>query len=305
MSCRLPRSGIPSSLQTDLPFAACAGGGRDVQGVDRFTLALAVCLFAPFCSRAAAAQEIGRVLDVGRVPGETVAKSAPVGPTVESQVPDATDSVIVLRSVAPVPERADSTGDPVLGRDRYPLYRLHAGDVIEVSFTFSPELNQVLNIAPDGFVRLKGAGNIRAQAMTLPRLESDIRKAYEGVLHDPEINVTLKEFEKPYFLALGQVSRPGKYELRSDITVSEAVAIAGGFTQQAKHSQVVLFRHVSEDMVEAHVLNLKKMLQQRDLREDIHLKPGDFLYVPQSTVSKMQRFMPSAVLGTYVNPLQQ
>jgi polysaccharide export outer membrane protein len=304
MSCPFVLSGIPSNLQTDIPFAACAGGGRDVHGVRRITLALAVCLSAPFFSRAVTAQEIGRILDVGRVPGETAANSATVGPTVESQVPDRTDSATVLRGDAPVPARADSTGDPVLGRDRYPLYRLHTGDVVEVSFTFSPELNQVLNVAPDGFIRLKGAASIRAQALTLPQLENGIRAAYAGVLHDPEISVTLKEFEKPYFLTLGQVSHPGKFELRSDITVSEAMAMAGGFTQQARHSQVVLFRRVSDELVEARVLNLKKMLQRRDLREDLHLKPGDLLYVPQSTVSKMQRFMPSAVLGTYVNPLQ-
>ena len=255
-----------------------------MHGVRRITLALAVCLSAPFFSRAVTAQEIGRILDVGRVPGETAANSATVGPTVESQVPDRTDSATVLRGDAPVPARADSTGDPVLGRDRYPLYRLHAGDVVEVSFTFSPELNQVLNVAPDGFIRLKGAASIRAQALTLPQLENGIRAAYAGVLHDPEISVTLKEFEKPYFLTLGQVSHPGKFELRSDITVSEAMAMAGGFTQQARHSQVVLFRRVSDELVEARVPScLTSVLPLRDAGRT-HLRPWFYIaFFPNAT----------------------
>ena len=48
----------------------------------------------------------------------------------------------------------------------------------------------------------------------------------------------LKDFEKPYVLASGEVTRPGKYELRGDLTVSEAVAMAGGLTHEARHTQV-------------------------------------------------------------------
>ena len=53
--------------------------------------------------------------------------------------------------------------------------------------------------------------------------------------------------------------------------MNEAVAIAGGFTQQAKHSQVVLFRRVSLDVAEAHLIDVKKMLNSRTLVEDWHL----------------------------------
>jgi protein involved in polysaccharide export with SLBB domain len=52
----------------------------------------------------------------------------------------------------------------------------------------------------------------------------------------------LKDFEKPYFVAGGRVARPGKYDLRGDTTVSQGIALAGGFLDSAKHSQVVLFR---------------------------------------------------------------
>ncbi len=275
-----------------------------MRSVSRVTLVLAVGLSVQQFSRAVVAQECSLARYVGRVPGREGARFSPSISADEFQVRETGNSTRSLRGTAQAPGKADSTGDPVLGRDRYPLYRLRSGDLLDVNFTFSPELNQTLSIGPDGYLRLKGAGNIHAEGLTVPELEIAIGRSYAGVLRDPEISVALKEFEKPYFLALGQVAHPGKYELRSALTLSEAMAVAGGFTQQARHSQIILFRHVSDDVVEAHVLNLKKMLARRDLREDLPLQPGDLIFVPQSSISKIQRFMPSAVLGTYVNPMQ-
>ena len=124
------------------------------------------------------------------------------------------------------------------------------------------------------------------------------------MLRDPEVTVRLKEFDHPFFIASGEVVHPGKYELRSDTTVAEAVAIAGGFTAQAKHSQVVLFRRVSRETVETRVLNEKDLLSNRNLGEDPHLRPGDFVFVPQNTISKLRKYMPLPNLGMYLNPAQ-
>ena len=77
--------------------------------------------------------------------------------------------------------------------------------------------------------------------------------------------------------------------------MAEAVQIAGGLTQQSKHSQVVLFRRVNDDLVETRLLNLKKMLNQRNLKEDAHLRPGDLVFVPQNTISKIARFLTQTV----------
>jgi polysaccharide export outer membrane protein len=211
---------------------------------------------------------------------------------------------VLANGEATRPGKADGTGDPALGGNRHPLYRLSKSDTLEVSFTFSPEFNQTLTVQPDGFVVLRGAGALLAEGHTVAELQLAITQAYNGFLHEPEITVTLKDFEKPYFLASGEVSRPGKYELRGDLTVNEAVAIAGGFTQQARHSQVVLFRRVSLDVAEAHLIDVKRMLNKRDLREDWHLQPGDFVYVPQNRISKIRKYVPTSSTSWYLNPLQ-
>ena len=185
---------------------------------------------------------------------------------------------------------------------RTPLYRLHKSDVIEVEFTFSPEFNQTLTIQPDGYITLKGVGEVPAEDKTIAEVTKAIAGAYHGILHEPVITVALKEFDRPYFLASGEVGKPGKYELKGDTTLSQALAIAGGFTGAAKHSQVVLFRRLSSSTVEARVFNVKRMLKVRNLDEDPHINPGDMLYVPQNTWSKVRRYLPSTSMGVYATP---
>jgi polysaccharide biosynthesis/export protein len=203
------------------------------------------------------------------------------------------------------PGKAGGLGEiPAFGGERHPLYRLSKSDTMDVNFTFSPDFNQTLTVMPDGFVALKGAGTLFAAGLTIPEVQQAVANAYRTVLHEPEVTVTLKDFDKPYFLASGEVARPGKYELRGDLTVNEAVAIAGGLTQQARHSQVVVFRRISAYVAESHVIDLKKMLDTRDLHEDLHLQAGDFIFVPQSRISKIRKFVPTNSMSWYMNPLQ-
>jgi polysaccharide biosynthesis/export protein len=204
---------------------------------------------------------------------------------------------------------ADGNGDllaksPALTGVRRPLYRLHKSDVVEVQFTFSPEFNQPVTVQPDGFVSLKGVPDLVAEGLTVSELSASVRRAYQAILRDPEVSVILKDFDKPYFLAGGQVGHPGKYELRSTTSVAEAVAIAGGFTDQSKHSQVVVFRRLTDGVVESHVLNMKAMLASRNLEEDLELKPGDMLFVPQNRISKIRKYLPASSLSTFFTPAQ-
>ena len=186
--------------------------------------------------------------------------------------------------------------------ERNPRYKLRKGDTFDLDFALSPEFNQTVAVEPDGYVTLKGVESTFVEGQTMPELTKTVKAAYAKVLHNPVIAIALKDFEKPYFIASGQVSRPGKYDLRSDLTVTEAVAIAGGFNDKAKHSQVVLFRPVPSGGYEAKLLNVKKLLASRNLSEDVHLQPGDMVYVPQSVMSKIRPYLPTSSMGAYYNP---
>jgi polysaccharide export outer membrane protein len=182
---------------------------------------------------------------------------------------------------------------------RYPRYKIGSGDTFDVNFELSPEFNQTVTVQPDGFITLRSVGDVNVAGQTVPQLTQTLKQAYAKILNDPLIVVMLKDFEKPYFIADGQVGHPGRYDLRGDVTLAEAIAIAGGFTDAAKHSQVLLFRRVSDEWVEAKVVNIKQMLKNGNLHEDPHLHPGDMLVVPKNTLSKIQRYIPSSSMGAF------
>jgi polysaccharide biosynthesis/export protein len=187
---------------------------------------------------------------------------------------------------------------------RNPRYQIESGDSFDINFEFAPEFNQTTSVQPDGFVTLRDVGDIQVAGETVPQLTRTLCEAYAKIMVSPSIAIVLKDFEKPYFVAGGQVLHPGKYTLRGDTTLTEAIAMAGGFTDRSKHSQVLLFRRVSDQWTEAKVLDVKKMLNAKNLGEDPALKPGDMFVVPQNKISKIQRFLPSSGVSTYINPTQ-
>lgn len=191
---------------------------------------------------------------------------------------------------------ADSEAAPQFGQ-REPRYQLRPGDIFDLQFEFSPEYNQTVTVQPDGFVTLRGVGDVHIAGKNVPELTETLKASYGRFLANPVISVVLKDFEKPYFIANGQVGKPGKYELRDDTTVTEALAIAGGLNEKSKHSQVLLFRRVSQEWVEAREIDVKALLAGKNLNEDVHLKPGDMIYVPQNRWSKVKQFIPYTALS--------
>jgi len=184
-------------------------------------------------------------------------------------------------------------------QQRHPRYKLQPGDVFDISFELNPEFNQTVTVQPDGYITLRGIGDLEVKGQTVPELTATLRTAYNRILNDPLISVILKDFEKPYFVADGQVGHPGKYDLRGDTTLTQAIAMAGGFLDSAKHSQVLLFRKASEGWYSAEIIDVKKMEKAGNLREDPQLRPGDMLFVPKNHFSKIRPFIPGSSMGAF------
>jgi polysaccharide biosynthesis/export protein len=216
----------------------------------------------------------------------------------------AAQDIAARSTTEPGPPSVSATpaaGGPTL-QERYPRYHLRKGDSFDLDFAMTPEFNQTVAVQPDGYVALKGVGSLYVEGKTVPELTESLKTAYAKILHDPVIAISLKDFEKPYFIASGQVGKPGKYDLRGDLTVTEAVAVAGGFDEKSKHSQVVLFRPMQGGGYEAKLINVKKMLADRNLSEDVQIQPGDLLYVPQNSFSKIKPFLPTSGVSAYLGP---
>ncbi len=186
---------------------------------------------------------------------------------------------------------------------RFPRYKIEAGDAFDVSFELNPEFNQTVSVQPDGFISLRAVGDVQVAGQNVPEVTATIKNAYGKILNQPIVSVILKDFQKPYFIADGQVGHPGKYDLRGDVTLTEAIAMAGGFLDTSKHSKVLLYRRADKGWYAAEVFDIKKMQKQGNLKEDPELHAGDMLYVPKNTFSKYRAFLPGSSMGAFV-PLQ-
>jgi polysaccharide biosynthesis/export protein len=177
--------------------------------------------------------------------------------------------------------------------------------VLSITFPLTTELNQTVTIQPDGYISLQNAGSVYAQGLTAPELVEAIKKAYTGILHDPVVNVDVQDFQKPYFTVSGQVGKPGQYELRSDLTVAEAIAVAGGMTMQTAKTQVFLFHRASKDWMEVKKVNLHDVLNGKNVNEDAMVMPGDMIFVPEKAISNFKKYVPysvGAIAGSYLQP---
>lgn len=187
-------------------------------------------------------------------------------------------------------------------KERNPRYQLGRGDVLEITFPRTPEFSQTVTVQPDGFISLRGAGDLHVLGLTVPGAMDAIRNAYSAILHDPMATIELKDFEKPYFTSFGEISKPGRYELRGEITVTQAVAISGGFREGAKDSEVLLLRRYTSELTEVKRVPVKQMLKAGNLREDPYIQPGDILFVPKSLFGKLERFIPNSSVGAMMKP---
>jgi polysaccharide export outer membrane protein len=195
---------------------------------------------------------------------------------------------------------SEPTSDTPALQQRNPRYRVMRDDVLSLSFPLSPELNEKVTIQPDGYINLQNAGSLYVQGMTVPELVEALKKAYANILHDPIIGVDLTDFQKPFFVVSGQVTKPGQYDLRADITVSEAIAVAGGFLPTAK-TQVFLYHRVSSSWVEVKKLKLNDILHGKNVEEDAQMQPGDMIFVPEKFITNFRKYVPYNP-GIYVNP---
>jgi polysaccharide biosynthesis/export protein len=201
-------------------------------------------------------------------------------------------------------QTANSGPRPQL-QQHFPRYVIHRQDSLLIQFSLSPELNQTVTVQPDGYINLQSAGSLHVEGLTVPELADAVKKAYAGILHDPIVNVDLEDFQKPLFTVTGQVSKPGQYELRSNISVAEAIAVAGGLQPTAK-TQIFLFHRTPDgSMFQVQKFDLKAVMNGKNLEEDATVRPGDLIVIPEKFIVQFKKYVPySFNLGTYLNPTQ-
>ena len=180
-------------------------------------------------------------------------------------------------------------------------YHIQPSDQLQISYRYTPEYDEALTVEPDGAVSIRLIGSVKIGGLTLDQAHAAILSQLSTRLNDPDITLTLRDFVKPSYTVMGQVASPGKFEMHGTITAVDAIAMAGGFKDSAKHSQVILFHRIDSDIARTRILNIKKLMDPKhpELEEDVTLEPGDLLVVPKNKVSKVADYVHWVSIGGY------
>ncbi len=148
---------------------------------------------------------------------------------------------------------------------------LSPGDVIDVKFRFTPELDYQQTIRPDGKITLQMVDEVTAAGLTPEGLDNHLTQLFSTKLKSPEITVIVVSLSKPLVYLTGQVKRPDAYNLDAGTTVLKAIAMAGGFTELASQGKVKIIRTAN---------GKEQVLENVSLHEK--LMPEDVMVVPES-----------------------
>ena len=140
--------------------------------------------------------------------------------------------------------------------------------------------------------------------LTLPELHDVILREAASKLVDPEIEVSLKDFDRPHVFVSGEVNTPGRMDLRRPTTALQAILASGGPKEDAALSRVLLFRRIDADTAEVHVLRLNRYNTGARAQNDMLLQPDDIILVRHDLPSRIERYIKLFNVGLYLNPLQ-
>jgi polysaccharide export outer membrane protein len=120
-------------------------------------------------------------------------------------------------------------------------YHLAPGDVIQVNVYGAEDVSGQLQVADTGFVSMPLIGNIKASGLTPEEFRKEVEaKLAEGYVKNPRVSVTLM-VARPFYV-YGEVTKPGQYPFMPDMTVTNAIAVAGVYTYRANEDYAIVTR---------------------------------------------------------------
>jgi len=171
-------------------------------------------------------------------------------------------------------------------------YILAAEDVLEVVVFGNADVSRTVTIRPDGMISLPLIGEVAAAGLTPEQLRRQLAQLFASYLRNPQVAVIVREFHKVRVSVVGEVSKPGVYELAQGATVLDALATAGGLAPDAGLGEARLIR--GQDP--AVIIDLERLLLRGELALNLPLAPGDALVIPEDPTGRVY------VLGEVARP---
>jgi len=172
--------------------------------------------------------------------------------------------------VAPNPQREPGPAQP---------YRIGPEDTLQISVWKNEAMSRTVPVRPDGMVSLPLVNDVEAAGLTPMELRDLLTKKLAEYIPNPEVSVILTDVRSFKVSVIGEVAKPARYELKSWTTVLDVLAMAGGFTQFAARTRIVVLRP-SGKRVTRIPFNYNKLVAASADQENFYLQPGDIVLVP-------------------------
>lgn len=173
----------------------------------------------------------------------------------------------------------------------FPAYRIGCGDIIEVKFYKNERFSREQTVRPDGRITLERIGDITGAGRTPAELDSIITAAYTAFVIDPEVTVFVKEFASQKVFVFGEVNEPGVYPLDNEMTYLQALTAAGGPTDMAKLSRVLLIRRDGLANKQEYFMNLRPNASSNAVQNLGYVQARDLIYVPPTALGSTHKIM--------------
>ena len=162
-------------------------------------------------------------------------------------------------------------------------YKLSANDLLDFRVFQEPELDGVIRVSGDGTAIFPLIGAVNVMGKTVTEATEEIKARYrDGYLVYPQVSLTVRTYAQKLFTVLGQVQKPGSYDMKGsdEITLLQAIGMAGGYTKIANPGRVTVKRR--QDGGERVIkLDAKRMARGED-STSFYIKPGDVITVAES-----------------------
>src|SRR5213594_4341114 len=138
-----------------------------------------------------------------------------------------------------------------------PDYIIGPEDVLEITVWKNQDLSKVVAVRPDGRISLPLIGEVTAVGKTPVQVTEDISTKLKEYKENPQVSIVLKEVNSYAIFVLGEVAKPGRYQLKSHTTVLQAISMARGFTIYASKNKMQVVRHSPRTPYMPHVACMK------------------------------------------------
>ncbi|MGD9096851.1 MAG: polysaccharide biosynthesis/export family protein [Desulfobacterales bacterium] len=159
-------------------------------------------------------------------------------------------------------------------------YLIGAGDMLEIVTWKEPELSrEEVLVRIDGYISFPLLNDAKAAGLTTAELTKNIQNSLKDFIANPVVTVTVRSPASKRFYILGEVVNTGEYPLIKRLTVLQAFAIAGGFTEWASKKEIILMRQeAGEEKI--YRVNYRDIVKGRDVAQNIPIQADDTIVVP-------------------------